>query len=172
MKKNSIRILPGQKSWQEYGRPNLAEVPDHFRIRQPAILIAGRSLDEALQILTNAVGISPTNLMRIVETPVEKVILQRKLLEHVAVKRTDAREQFGNFLLPTLTDPYEVWLTRYQDGYRTQYIGLFQGHRDMLAIVQVTQEKNLFWNLIRARSRYMDSRRVGTLIYTKEKVGG
>ncbi|MBF0143515.1 MAG: hypothetical protein HQL57_07510 [Magnetococcales bacterium] len=166
MKNKCLSLLPGQKGWKDYGRPNLAEVPDSVRTPAPALLSDARSKDLALDVLTNAVGISRDNPTRIVNTPVEKVILRRELLEHVVQQRTDKRERYSNFLLPTLEDPYEVWLAQYSDsGLRTHYIGLYQDYRDMMAVVRIGKDGSLIWNLIRSGEKWLNNRRAGTLLF-------
>ncbi|MBF0137444.1 MAG: hypothetical protein HQL65_14500 [Magnetococcales bacterium] len=103
------------------------------------------------------------------ETPVEKVVLRRELLEHVVEKRVDIRESYANYLLPTLKDPYKVWRAKYSDGgMRTHYIGLYQDHRDMLVIARANQDSTLLWNLIRCGETWLDKRRVGELLYGKQ----
>ncbi|MEO5372261.1 MAG: PBECR2 nuclease fold domain-containing protein [Magnetococcus sp. DMHC-1] len=167
MKKPCLGILPGHKTWVDYGRPHLAEVSSHLRIPAPPLLTAAESHDKAWSILADAVGFSPANPTRIVETPVEKVILRKELLEHVVAKRADARERYGNFLLPTLTDPYEAWLVPSEDGFRTRYIGLFQDMRDLLVVVRVKEDGSLFWNLIRTDQNYLNRQRTGSLLFGK-----
>ncbi|MBF0426106.1 MAG: hypothetical protein HQL66_09860 [Magnetococcales bacterium] len=142
-----------EKSWADYGRPHLVEVPDHLRIQVPPLLAAAASHGEALGILTAAIGLSSTNPTKIVETPVEKVVLRRELLEHVVGKRPDAREQYGNFLVPTLLDPYEVWITPYEGGGRTRYIGLFQGMINFLVVARASKDGSIFWNFIRSNPK-------------------
>ncbi|MBF0175367.1 MAG: hypothetical protein HQL63_00750 [Magnetococcales bacterium] len=165
--KPCLRMLPGQKTWEQHGRPNIIDVPDSLRILTPALLTPGKTKEEALDILSKAVGLSQDNPTRIIESPVERVILRRDLLAHVVEDRMSTRERFGDFLIPTLTAPYEVWITEYPDGFRTHYIGLFQGSRDMFAVARMNRDGSLIWNLLRARVGTLNRARAGEPIYKK-----
>ena len=56
------------------------------------------------------------NNYRIIRTPREPVIVSKELLKHISKKRVALRERYANFILPTLMEPNEIWLTKYDDG--------------------------------------------------------
>lgn len=69
------------------------------------------------------------------------------------------REQFGNYILPTLQNPLEVWLTeeeRYtkagkkQRVFRRRFIALFKGERAKqgLAVVVERKDGSLLWTFV------------------------
>ncbi|MBF0424324.1 MAG: hypothetical protein HQL66_00685 [Magnetococcales bacterium] len=167
MKKPCLEIAPGQKTWRDYGRPSLGDVPDSLRLPAPSLIPAAASKQEALDVLAETIGLTLEHPTRVIKTPVEMVAVQLDLLGHIVEKRVDAREQYSQYLLPTLMDPYEVWLTEYENGLRTRYIGIFQDMRDFLVVVRVNKDGSLFWNLVRSNQKYLNQQRVGTLMFGK-----
>lgn len=165
-----IKSLDGLKTWADYGRPDLrsAGVP---RLTAPAEFPAAVSAADAARMFTQAL-LGPTESMRVVTTPIEQVVIRAELLPHMVEKVDNARERFANFVIPALEDPFEVWLTPYDDGtYRKRYIALFEGRNDMLLIVRENRDGSLFWdlyNLINANSKRLNKLREGTLLYGKD----
>ena len=105
------------------------------------------------------------NNSRYIRTPLEPVVVNEELLKHMSEKRPSVREKYANFILPALTDPNEIWLTRYKDGsFRRRFIKLFKGEKNMLVIARENKNDSLFWNAIPANSRYIDGQRTGTLL--------
>ncbi|WP_130472360.1 phage minor head protein [Candidatus Magnetaquicoccus inordinatus] len=165
--KNCIQSLPGQKSWQEYGRSDLRDVGNDLRLPSPSLLKVGKDANEALQILQTALGVSKENPVRVVRTPVDLVIIRAEYLPHVVAKREHRREVTANYIVPTLESPYEIWLTEYADGFRKRYIGLFQDQRDLLSVVRESQDGSLLWNVIRMRDVELNRQRTGSLMWKK-----
>jgi len=162
-----IALLGGQKTWRDHGRLDLRDVAAEHRIAAPEMLPRAESVDEAVSAMKAALGM--TAAVRSVRTPVnETVVFDEDFLPHLVAKRADARERYSNFILPTLLTPYEVYLTEYGDGWRSRYIGLFQGKNDLLVVVRRNQDGSLFWNIMQAKDKKMNQQRVGELVY---KVG-
>lgn len=159
-------FMGNQKSYRDYGRPHLAEVPQVARLKAPGLLPEARTRQDALVQLAAAFGVSKEK-PKIVQTPVEKVVLRYDMIPHVVEKALDARERYARYVLPTLEQPYEVWLTAHKNGYQTRYIGLFEDLRDMLVVVRVLADGSLTYNVIRAKDQYLNGRRVGALLYGK-----
>ena len=106
------------------------------------------------------------NNYRIICTPREPVIINKKLLKHISGKRSALRERYANFILPTLIEPNEIWLTRYDDGsFRRRFIKLFKSNKSMLVITRENLDGSLFWNVIPANLSYTDNQRTGVLLY-------
>lgn len=83
-------------------------------------------------------------------------------------KAADARERYSGYLLPTLLEPFEVWLVRYEDGsYRKRYIGLYTGPSDLMVIVRENTDGSLLWNFMQRETRRMNALRTGALLYWK-----
>jgi hypothetical protein len=100
----------------------------------------------------------------------ESVRIHDSSLLHVVEKRTEARERFANFILPTLRNPTEIWATKYDDAtVRNRYIKLFPGVKyDLLVIVRVEPDGSIFWNMMQRERKKMNELRVGNRIYEEE----
>ena len=66
----------------------------------------------------------------------------------------------ADYILPTLMEPNEVWLTAYAKGdkieYRKRYMKAFKGNkrnRGGLAVTAVRPDGSLLWNFIPAEAR-------------------
>jgi hypothetical protein len=158
-----------QPDYKSQNRPeDLSEVSEG-RLAAPDLLPEGHSYDEALEIMSKA--ILGDQKERIVDTRGGKVLITKKLLGHTVEKRTDKRERFANYVIPTLTDPYEIYLTKYADGSRRmQYIGLFsdkEGKKTTFLTITLMRDGNILWNAIPARKKYINQARKGWLIYGK-----
>ncbi|MBF0402306.1 MAG: minor capsid protein [Magnetococcales bacterium] len=166
-KKKCIVMLPNQKNWLHYGRPDLRDVGNDLRLPAPSLLEVGKDGAQALLILQTALGVSPAKPLRVINTPVDQVPIRFEFLPHLVKKREHRREVTANYIIPTLENPYEVWLTAYEDGFRKRYIGLFQDQRDILSVVKENQDGSLLWNVIRMRDTELNKQRTGSLIWKK-----
>lgn len=159
-------MLEGQKTWLDYGRPSLQAVAQELRLPEPGYLPIGQTRDEALQIVCDALALKG-NQPRFIRTPLEEVVIQRDLLAHVVAQERD--ERFGNFILPTLEQPLEVYLTEYDDGFRFRYIGLFQGTNKLATVLRVNSDGSIFLSALPADDQRLDQMRAGTLLYKKDR---
>lgn len=169
--KSCIKKLPGQKTWKDYGRPDLRSVPLDLRSPAPQMLQAAQTRHEAAGILAASLGLSDAVQFRMVQTPVERMVMRNEWLPHLVDDELNARERYANFILPTLTDPFEVYLTAYEDGYRMRYIGLFTGKNDLLVVVRENKDGSLLWNIMQRDDRRMNAAREGALLYWKDQAG-
>mgnify|MGYP005962481721 CR=1 FL=1 len=119
--------------------------------------------------LAEALGFTDER-QRIVETPMGSRVIRRELLAHMVEKRPDARERFANYVLPTLTQPFEVWLKQHEDGtLRENYIGLFRETKySLLVVVRINRDGSLVWNIMQREDKKMDKHREGMLVYKKK----
>lgn len=164
-KVNCIRMADGQKSWREEGRPDLRTIPDEQRNPEPQTLPRANTKEEAYEVLKKAVLGSEKQIF--VKSPVEEILLTDHLLTH-AIEKMDGRERYANFLLPALTNPYEVWLTRYEDNrYRMRYISLFGGEKGLAVIARVNLDGSIFWNMLPREDAKMNKLRMGWLVWGK-----
>ena len=158
--------LPDQKTYEDYGLPSVKNLPNPSFANTLRLLPKMRSTRLAeTQVIEIILG--KKNTYRRVRTPLEPVIIQKDFLIHVVEKRAAARERYANFIIPTLTDPNEVWLASYNDGFRRRFIKFFQGKKNMLVVARENIDGNLFWNAMPADSKYIDNQRTGVLLYNK-----
>lgn len=162
-----VKIVPGQKTWKEYGRPDLRDIADALRLAAPPVLKAGKTRDEAVSIMETALGLSGETRMRMIESPIGEVLIHADLLSHMVGKEGDARERYAGFIVPTLVDPFEIYATQYDDGVRLRYIGLFVGPENLLSVVRINRDGSLLWNVMQANDKAMNRRRVGELLWPK-----
>lgn len=167
------RFLPGQPTWRDLKLPDLRTIAASERLPAPALLPAQPDVASALALVAEHLGVSPGEPSRLVETPIDTVPIQYSLLSHMVEKRSDARERYAAYVLPTLTQPFEVWATRYDDGsLRRRYIGAFKGDKNLLSIVRVNGDGSVFWNYMQANDKRLNQLRVGQLLWSKGKPGG
>ena len=145
------RLAGSQRSFRDFALPPLADTPPGLRLPAPALLGKADGAGAALDQLTASLGL-PKRGWRRVETPegLDDVIIHGDYLPHIVEKRADARERFAHYLLPTLQDPLEVWLTRYDDGsYRRRFIALFEeSKRQSLVIARENRDGSLMFNFV------------------------
>ena len=155
----------GQNRWDKMGLQDLRDLKERLAIDSPELLKAGSDQVEALDILRSALNIKAFESRQLV-TPVRDILIHDWTLSHIVEKRQDARERYALFIEPTLTSPLEVWRTEYADGeYREQFIKLFKGRYDLLAIVRINTDGSLLWNVMQRKTKGMNSRRIGELIW-------
>lgn len=162
-----VTEAPGQANWKTLDLPDLRTIKPSMPAALP-LLPRAASRTAAAEMVIKELGLKDAP-WRSVDTPVGSVLLRRDYIEHVVEKEIDARERFAKFILPTLSAPYEVWLTMYDDGRpRQRYIGLYQGAQyDTLVVARVNTDGSLFWNILPAEPRKLNQQRVGKLLWGK-----
>lgn len=163
----TIKIV-SDKTYKDFNRPDIKDLDEKHFLEQPEIFPKGQTQEEAIGILENALGISKSKPAVEINTPIETMYIQREYLPHLVEKRDNARERYANYVLQTLKDPFEIYLTEYEDGLRRQYIGLFKGKYNLLCVVRLNKDGSILWNIMNADNKGMDKRRVGDLIYYKK----
>jgi len=135
----------------------------------PALLERADTLEGAAEVLRNALGVPPGG-ERLVMTPTGAVRIEDRLLTHVVEKMSDGRERFGNFVLPALQTPDEVWVVDYDDNTaRRRFIKIFSGAKyDIVVIVLEQADGSVVWNMFNRERKAMNALRVGRLIYRQE----
>ncbi len=163
------KVIPGQKTWRDYGRPDLRDIPESLKTPAPEILKKRRTLEEAVNLLATEIGIPEGKKLKAIKTfDDDLVIAHRSSLPHLVEKRDEARERYAKYILPTLQAPFEIWLTEYNDGFRKQYIGRFKGKRDLLVIVKKQRDGSFLWNIMHSDSKRLNNNRTGILLYGKK----
>ncbi len=165
-KKPAIAVAPGQKSWRDYQLEDIRAVSNERRLPTPPTLPEAPDKESAIKQVRQALDITDAAPWRIVETPIGPVVIRSEWLPHIVEERGQKRERYANYILPTLTKPFEVWLTAYEDGnYRKHYLGLFQDDRDLMVVVRENVDGSLMWNVIRMGDKQINRKRVGTILW-------
>lgn len=163
------KATEGQKTWQDIGRPDL-RAPGVPRLPDPGVLPTMEGADAATNQMTRV--LVPDGKLNIVQTPIEEVIIRPELLPHTVEKRADARERYANYVLATLENPFEIWLTAYDDGsYRKRYIGVFAAANDLLVVLRENRDGSLYWelyNLMQRDSKRLNKLREGQLLFGED----
>lgn len=169
--KGNSSAIPNQQSWEDYKRPDIAQLDDSYFTR-PGILPRCGSIDSAVEQATNTLGI--TGYSKIIKTPYTDVIILKDKLPHLFEKRPEGRERFCNHFLETLLNPFEVYLTEFEDGYRLTYIGLFKKDLrnkgkdyNLISSIRIGKQGNVVWNIMHQKNTNTNEKRKGILVYTK-----
>lgn len=162
------RAVPNQKTWIDYGLPDLRPLDTTLRSVPPAEVPAAPSMDHAVEVLARAFGMGDPLIDRVaMTTPVGLVTVHREKLVHIVEKRADARERYVHYAIETLRDPFEVWSVEYDNGnHRRAFIGAFQGKRQMLVIVEMIQGE-LLWNFMHSDAKSLNKHRHGMLLHKR-----
>jgi|SRR3990167_5766796 hypothetical protein len=166
-----VKEVPGQKTWIDYGFPDLRPLPRELRSPAPQDVAAAGDLEAAVELLAAAFGLSDPGIDRTaMTTPVGIVTVIRDKLVHIVEKRPDARERYVNYAIDTLTDPFEVWRVEYDNGgHRLAFIGAYEGKRQMLVIVE-TIGGDVLWNFMHSDAKSLNRHRHGMPIYQRSPV--
>jgi len=163
--------FPAQRTWKDYGRPDLRKVPDSDRLNIE-ILPASPSLKKAQEEIAKTFGVSKTNPIAWIDTPIEKVAVDYNHLTHTTDKKAegDERERYAKLALETLKNPFEVYLTRFpqDNNYRKQYIGLFKEKGALVSVV-TKKDGTLLWNYFtQSDIKKLNYKRIGdALLFAK-----
>jgi len=165
-KRGCIRPVSGQPTWRDLGRPDIRRLPDGVWQSAPSRLPPAGSTENALEAIAAAVGL--TGRSTLIESPVDQVLITRDTLRYIA-SREGNREQWANFLLPTLTQPFEVWAVDYGDEIRKRYLALFrdQSAIPILSVIRENADGSLLYNFIRKELAGMNNQRQGLLMWPK-----
>ena len=169
--------VPGGKNYTDFNLPDADKTPASLIPPAPPRLPPGKDQDAQLQVIKTAVGM-PDNGVRRMRPPgnLDDVLIRKKHLPHLVKKQH--REEWANYILPTLEDPLEVWLSPVKlkpSGkivYRRRFIALFDDAsktRGALAVAQENKDSSLLWTFFpRGDMRRIDKQRRGFLLYSKQ----
>lgn len=165
--KNSAKVLPNQTTWKDID--GLVDVRHVSNLSpQPVMHSKAGTRDEALELFKGVLGFSAGSV--VVSSPVGEIQFHDEKLFHFVEKIDAARERFSSYVLDTLQDPHEVWLSEYDDGsFRHIFIGLFEGDNDFLVTTWVDDSGDMFWNAMQVKKKknYLNNQRIGELKYKK-----
>ena len=175
--KEFLSELPGGKDYKDFGLPDADKTPANLLPPAPPRLPFAEDQNAQMKVIETAVGM-PATSARIVRPPgrLDAVAIKREYLRHLVEKQH--REVWANYILPTLEDPLEVWLSPVKlkpSGkivYRRHFIALFDDAdktRATLAAVQENKDSSLLWTFFQGRDlKYLDRHRAGFLLYSKQ----
>jgi SPP1 gp7 family putative phage head morphogenesis protein len=161
---NAVRIMEGQPTWRESGRPSLRNVAKSDLNEAPPMMPSAKPRSAAAEMLAETLQVSVNQPLRVVSTPIELVQLDYQLLAATVAAGAGA-ERYGLHMLSTLANPFEVYLTEYEDGFRTRYIGVFQGAAKLMIVGRVNKDGTVFWEIVEGDALALDQQRVGQLLY-------
>lgn len=162
------KAVEGLQTFKELDLKDLRNLDTYERNDLVDEIEAGRSLEEALELLEVHMGFSTTEMTEIVRTtPIGDIHILRDKLSHIVEKRVDARERYVKFALDTLVNPYEIWQTMYDDGMvRYIFIGTYKQKQQMLVVVAPWDGKVL-WNFMHTEAKGLNKHRRGDLLYSR-----
>ena len=175
--KQFLAPVPGGKNYRDFNLPDADKTPASLLPPVPPRLPHGKDRDAQLRAVKKAIDM-PRNGVRVVRTPgyLEDVAIRKEYLPHLVEKQH--REEWANYILPTLEDPLEVWLSPVKikaSGkivYRRRFITLFDDAgktRGSLAVTQENKDSSLLWTFFpRDKMRRLDMQREGFLLYRKQ----
>ena len=163
-------LIGGQTNAAELGLPLLPAVP-RGRPRRPK----ASSVEQAEDWIRDAIGAVGGRVLTLdenrsqlalatVPTPVGEVVLTRDFVYHVAYRRGEAREQFADYILPTLRNPAEVWLSAADDNGRLRYMLAYIGDGAQ-CVAQEHRDGTVGWTFYPARR--VGGQRAGYLLYRR-----
>lgn len=160
--------LKGQKTWRDYGLPDLRSLDRTLRSCALEEVLAGKDITDAIEIVASNLGITDSVGSQIrIASPLGVVLIQRAALRHIVEKRQDARERYVRFALDTLTGPLEIWRVAYDNGSaRLAFIGAYETKRQMLVVVNI-QAGNILWNFMQTDAKALNKHRHGELLYKR-----
>ena len=170
--KPNAKPVPGQLKWKDLDPPrvDIRKVDPSLKLEDPGMLPPAGSVDEAVKVVAQAIGVSKESPIKQITTPIEEVRAEYDKILHLVEKRGDDRERYAKYILPTLRSPFEIWKVAYDDGGdRHRYIGLFQGERDLAIAVKVDPDGSLLWNIMQDDHAGMNRMRLGELVYEKKQ---
>ena len=175
--KKFLSELPGSKDYKDFSLPDADETPASLLLPAPSRRPRAEGLDAQMKVIEDAVELPP-NGIRWVHAPgcLDAVAIKREYLRHLVEKQH--REQWANYILPSLEAPLEVWLSPVKNSatgkivYRRHFITLFDDAgktRATLAVAQENKDSPLLWTFFQGRDlKYLDRQRQGFLLYSKQ----
>ena len=178
--------LDGQRTWKDLGLAQTLPVirPAPARLPKAATPDAQmKQFYEATRVpgfversITRPDGVGDVIYSEVV-TPdgLDNVFLSDGFVRHVILDHPQAsREEFANYVLPTLQNPSEVWRqwSRTTSGriiYDQIYLARFKVRNSIMVAREMPKTGTLAWTLIPTDSRRVNKYRVGALLYQAHK---
>lgn len=151
--------------WKELGLLSAKELHKAIELMPaPEVINIANNEQEALAILRAELGVK-VGEKRTITTPTGDVLIDDAWLPHIVEKRDAARERFSKWIIPTLENPTEVWLSDYgNEEFRKRYLKLFSASDKQLLVVISILNDSAIWNVVPMPVRSMDNQRNGELL--------
>ena len=163
-RKCKVYIQPGQPTFKDY---NLPEIKDIKNLpKPPRLLKKAKTKKEAYEVLKKEVLKDKREI--IVKTPITEVLITEDRLLHLVEKFNQHREQFAKFIIPTLTNPDEIYKTKYTDKKNRYHFFKFFNFKNKatFSVVRLNRDGTIFVTFFIPDSlKYIDNRRVGILLH-------
>lgn len=161
----SPKLIKGPLGPKDYGRPEILTPREDM----PKLLARASSQQEAYQAVLDELGLTGATTWRKIQTPVGAAGIKRSTAWHI-VEKEDGREQFGKTIIPTLTDPDEVWMAQYEGGeVRLHYVKVWRKEDGKSGgSFAVSAENDRLGNMIITflpMSRRLNAQRTGWLLH-------
>ncbi len=158
-----------QLIWSDIELADLRTLSHEERLHPPQLIEMAISYDEAIEVLMLAFGLSHSEDEKTITTPIGPIQIEAKHLGHIVEKRRDARERYIHYALSTISDPYEVWRSEYDnDTVKLQFIGTFTSKYQMLVVV-AQHETHTLWNFMQIDAKRLNKHRSGEVIYQRKR---
>ena len=180
-------VLPpigGQKTWQHYGYqrdlPAIPAPPRALRALDPQAAkaqigeVVGQGGGGSVSVMRGD-GRRDT-ILNLIKTPdgLDDVYVTESFIDHIIDKKDDHREQFVRYILPSLQDPAEVWLTAVEVGgkpmYRRYFLTAFEGINTVAVAEEMAlgnKDAWLLWTFFPRKD--INRARVGIRLYGRDK---
>jgi SPP1 gp7 family putative phage head morphogenesis protein len=165
---------PGQRTFADFGRPDIRNVALSARMASPVQIRTAKDVgfEESFAEALQSVGLTDADQYRAIHTgDNEQALLSGQQLKHL-YDSGDGRERYIPYIVPTLEQPYEVYLTEYENPagrtiLRKRYVGLFEGAKkeNYLAVLDLGRDGSVLWNAFVREKNKINGARIGTLIY-------
>ena len=171
------KIRPNLPTFTDWGLPALEQIDRSKLDKSPKELPKSKTNKEAVQALSKVLlGNKKT---RTIKTPIIETIVDVALIEHVINhhSRSEARERYAHYIVPTLEKPLEIWATDEKDtdsSYKRRFyfIKMFQEKgKNIFVVVKLLRDGAFVWTVIkRSKLKGLDNKRVGLLLYQDGKI--
>jgi hypothetical protein len=159
------------RQWNELGLDDLRSLEPNQRLNCPRLVEEAQDFNTAFQILLEAFSLEGISDSIALEAKhIGLVNIKGNDLKHIVEKRSEARERFVHYALATIQDPFEIWLSDYEDKtQRFQFIGSFQSKAQMLVVIAKYENQTL-WNFMHTEAKRLNKHRCGELIFQRKRV--
>jgi len=166
-----------QYNFEDFNLPKAKDIKKELLPKPPQRLKKTKDKKENLKILIDT--ILKDKEKTILSSPITKILIDKKLLEHI-VNKDDVRGEFAEYIIPTFSNPDEIWAQAYKgekDSYykkRYRFIKYFNSQKDFtLCIAELKRDGSFFITFFRTNSpRKIDKKREGILMWFNKKLFG